>query len=97
MYVIRLSDDPGMTSAGWTMAHQTYDAAYPRQPRSGCPGTFRMSADDTGSGPAWLECDGCRMVVTVPRSTVGGDPPPRPTEQLIPDRPVSAASSSWPF
>jgi hypothetical protein len=87
----------GMTASGWTMAHATYDDAYPRQPRSGCTGTFRVSPDDTGAGPVWLECDVCRLVVTMPRAAIAGDAPARPTEQLIPDTPVSAASSSWPF
>lgn len=87
-----------MTSAGgWTMAHATYDAGYPKLPSSGCAGTFRVSSDDSGRGPVWLECDGCSELVTVPRSAITGEPPPRATEQLIPDRPASAASSSWPF
>lgn len=68
--------------AGWTMAHQAYDAAYPKQPRSGCAGTFRVSTDDDGHGPAWLECDVCRVVVTVPRATLAEESPARPTEQL---------------
>ena len=86
-----------MSYGGWTMAHATYDDAYPKQPRSGCAGTFRVT-DDDGKTPVWLECDGCRMVVTVPQATVRAEaPPPRPTEQLIPDRPASAAAGSWPF
>lgn len=86
-----------MTVSGWTMAHATYDDGYPKQPRSGCAGTFRVSDDDSGKGPAWLGCDACGMVITVPRATLTDEPPARPTEQLIPDAPVSATAGEWPF
>lgn len=53
-------------SADWSMSHRAYDA--PAEPafRSGCDGTFRVSEDD-GKSPAWVECDGCGTVITVPQ------------------------------